>query len=110
MTIISLFGGTEKNNLRDFVLFIQIMVKVFKRLKIGYVLKLYYLRLLMFLNILNDGKKDRLNIALVHDLEVPIHKKIHELSKGNQQKLSIMTALMGNPHVLIFDEPSIRSG
>ncbi len=84
--------------------------KVFKkRLKIGYVPEKVvlppFVNVLEYLETMARIKKDRLNIALVHDLEVPIHKKIHELSKGNQQKLSIMTALMGNPHVLIFDEP-----
>lgn len=33
------------------------------------------------------------------------HKKIKELSKGNQQKIQFITAILNNPKLLILDEP-----
>lgn len=33
------------------------------------------------------------------------YKKVHELSKGNQQVLQIICAIMHNPQILILDEP-----
>lgn len=33
------------------------------------------------------------------------HRKIMELSKGNQQKVQMICALIHNPEILIFDEP-----
>lgn len=33
------------------------------------------------------------------------HKKIKELSKGNQQKIQFITAIINNPKLLILDEP-----
>jgi ABC-2 type transport system ATP-binding protein len=33
------------------------------------------------------------------------HKKIKELSKGNQQKLQFITSVINNPRLLILDEP-----
>jgi ABC-2 type transport system ATP-binding protein len=33
------------------------------------------------------------------------HKKIEELSKGNQQKIQFLAAILHNPSVLIMDEP-----
>ena len=46
----------------------------------------------------------------VHELakrfEAEPHKKVGELSKGNKQKIGIITALMHQPEVLIMDEPT----
>lgn len=39
------------------------------------------------------------------DLEQRERSKIGELSKGNQQKVQVAAALMGNPVVLLVDEP-----
>lgn len=39
------------------------------------------------------------------DLEKFKNKKIKELSKGNQQKVQFITAIMNKPKVLILDEP-----
>lgn len=50
-------------------------------------------------------KKDVIDMDLLHTLEIPVDKKIYELSKGNQQKLAMMTAFMGHPHLTVLDEP-----
>jgi len=44
---------------------------------------------------------------LLNKFEVPeyIDKKIKELSKGNQQKIQFITAIMHKPKLLILDEP-----
>ncbi len=43
---------------------------------------------------------------LVRRFEAEPEKKIGELSKGNKQKIGIITALMHQPDVLIMDEPT----
>ncbi len=40
------------------------------------------------------------------NLNSNLSKKIGELSKGNKQKLAIVSAFMNNPEVLIMDEPT----
>ncbi|MFX0184784.1 MAG: ABC transporter ATP-binding protein [Candidatus Hodarchaeota archaeon] len=43
---------------------------------------------------------------LVKLFDLPVKKKIGELSKGNKQKVSIIAAFMHDPDVLILDEPT----
>jgi ABC-2 type transport system ATP-binding protein len=43
---------------------------------------------------------------LVKRFKLPLKKKIGELSKGNKQKISIISAFMHEPDVLILDEPT----
>ncbi len=43
---------------------------------------------------------------LVRRFKLPLKKKIGELSKGNKQKISIISAFMHEPEVLILDEPT----
>lgn len=43
---------------------------------------------------------------LIKRFDLPIKKKIGELSKGNKQKVSIIAAFMHDPDVLILDEPT----
>ncbi len=44
--------------------------------------------------------------ALVARLEVDLHARIKQLSKGNRQKLAIVQALMHDAPLLVLDEPS----
>lgn len=80
-----------------------------RRLKIGYVPEKVVLpphvEVFDYLKTMARIKHDRIDLSLVHLFEVPIDKRIHELSKGNQQKLALMTAFMGKPNLLILDEP-----
>ena len=39
------------------------------------------------------------------DIESYKHKKIKELSKGNQQKIQFISAIINNPKLLVLDEP-----
>ncbi|MFX0087795.1 MAG: ABC transporter ATP-binding protein [Candidatus Hodarchaeota archaeon] len=43
---------------------------------------------------------------LIKRFNLPVKKKISELSKGNKQKVSIVAAFMHDPDVLILDEPT----
>lgn len=43
---------------------------------------------------------------LCHILEVPVDKKIQDLSLGNRKKVSIVCALQHRPQLLILDEPT----
>ncbi|AXH99898.1 ATP-binding cassette domain-containing protein [Sporosarcina sp. PTS2304] len=53
----------------------------------------------------SDAKQAALN--WLERFEVPhyTNKKVEELSKGNQQKIQVIAALMHNPKLLILDEP-----
>ena len=44
---------------------------------------------------------------LLHLLKLPLQKKIDELSFGQKQKLMIIQSFMGNPDVILLDEPLI---
>lgn len=80
-----------------------------RKLKIGYVPEKVvlppFVDVMEYLKTMARIKRDVINPTLIHELEVPIDKKIYELSKGNQQKLAVLTALMGKPHLLVLDEP-----
>ncbi len=39
-------------------------------------------------------------------LNVELHKKIRHLSRGNKQKIGLVIALMHDPELLVFDEPT----
>ena len=45
---------------------------------------------------------------LCERLEVPVDKKIDELSLGNRKKVSIVCAMQHKPQLFIFDEPTSR--
>ena len=43
---------------------------------------------------------------LVERFEVTVDRRVHELSKGNRQKLGVVIAFMHRPELLILDEPT----
>ena len=52
------------------------------------------------------NRKSSLREKLTELFEIPLNKKIGELSKGNKQKVGIISALMHDPDILILDEPT----
>jgi ABC-2 type transport system ATP-binding protein len=44
--------------------------------------------------------------SLAERLELDLSRRVHDLSKGNQQKVGVIQALMHRPDVLILDEPT----
>ena len=66
-----------------------------------------YLNVSEYLNFLEtDVKKHSINIEkLIARFGVNPKAKIKNLSRGNKQKLGIIAAVMGNPKVLLLDEP-----
>ncbi|MCY3414496.1 MAG: ABC transporter ATP-binding protein [Candidatus Heimdallarchaeota archaeon] len=58
-----------------------------------------------YLATLRTKEITRLN-EVVELFDIPLNKKIKQLSKGNKQKLGIALALMHDPKILILDEPS----
>lgn len=43
---------------------------------------------------------------LANQIDLDLHRKIRELSKGNKQKIGIVQALMGQPELIVLDEPT----
>ena len=52
------------------------------------------------------GVDGRLREELVDRFDVILDRQVHELSKGNRQKLAIVLAFMHRPELLILDEPT----
>lgn len=50
-------------------------------------------------------KRDPFDDGFLHLFQIPLFKKICELSKGNRQKLAILTTLIGKPDLVVLDEP-----
>lgn len=65
---------------------------------------------LLYLGALKHPEKQKLNTQIDYWLErfqIPEykHKKIEELSKGNQQKIQFIASVLHDPELLIIDEP-----
>ncbi len=65
---------------------------------------------LLFLAQLYGAEKQAAQDSLDHwlkrlDIEENRHKKIEQLSKGNQQKIQFLAAVLHDPEILILDEP-----
>lgn len=43
---------------------------------------------------------------LINDLEIDVNKRMNELSLGNKKKIAILQSLIGDPKLLILDEPT----
>jgi ABC-2 type transport system ATP-binding protein len=52
------------------------------------------------------GVHERLRDQLVARFDVVLDRQVHELSKGNRQKLGIVLAFMHRPDLLVLDEPT----
>ena len=52
------------------------------------------------------GIDTRLRDELVERFEVMLDRRIHELSKGNRQKIGLVLAFMHRPELLVLDEPT----
>src|SRR5215467_7292986 len=52
-----------------------------------------------------DWRSD-IEIKLLRDYELPLHRKVKALSKGMRTKLALLLALTRRPDLLILDEPS----
>ncbi|MBU1093645.1 MAG: ATP-binding cassette domain-containing protein [Firmicutes bacterium] len=80
-----------------------------KKLKIGYLpekaMLPMFVKVLPYLETLAKIKRTKIDQNLLLSFNIPIFKSIHELSKGNQQKLAIVSTFIGNPDLIILDEP-----
>lgn len=47
------------------------------------------------------------DLMLLHQFKIPLHKRIVTLSFGQKQKLLIVQAFMGNPDLILLDEPLV---
>lgn len=52
-----------------------------------------------------DASKKQIE-DLIRVLDIDVNKKMNELSLGNKKKIAILQALLGNPRLLIMDEPT----
>ncbi len=55
---------------------------------------------------LRGSVEAELRAALVERFGLPLDRPIHELSRGNRQKVGIVQAFMHRPDVLVLDEPT----
>jgi ABC-type multidrug transport system ATPase subunit len=80
-----------------------------KKLKIGFLPEKASLPLFVnvskYLHTLAKIKKTTMDHELLYDFHVPLSKSIHELSKGNMQKLALVSTFLGKPDLIILDEP-----
>ncbi len=80
-----------------------------RKLTIGYLPEVMMLPPLIkvcdYLETLAKVKKDVLSEELIHLFDIPLFKYIHQLSKGNRQKLAIISTFIGKPDLIILDEP-----
>ena len=61
---------------------------------------------LRFFATMRDRHLDREIAEYAERLNVDLHRKIHDLSKGNRQKIGVIQAFMHQPDVLLLDEPT----
>lgn len=80
-----------------------------KKLKIGYLPEVMMLPPLIkvsdYLETLARVKRDKISEDLLHLFKIPLFKYIYQLSKGNKQRLAIVSTFIGKPDLIILDEP-----
>lgn len=80
-----------------------------KKIKIGFcpekAMLPMFIQVSDYLKTMSRIKKGKADDELIHALKVPMLHGIHELSKGNLQKLALVSTFMGNPELVILDEP-----
>ncbi|MFA6800767.1 MAG: ATP-binding cassette domain-containing protein [Acholeplasmataceae bacterium] len=80
-----------------------------KPMKIGYLPEHIEFPLFMkvnrYIDLLSKIKEMTDYETLVYQFKLPLFKSIYQLSHGNRQKLGILSACMGHPELIIFDEP-----
>ena len=62
--------------------------------------------LLAFFASLRSGADLGYAVRLAERLDLDLARRVHDLSKGNKQKLGVVQAFMHRPDLLILDEPS----
>lgn len=58
-----------------------------------------------YLKAIERIRKGMYNKVLFEKFDIPYNKKISQLSKGNKQKLLIVSNIVGNNDLYVFDEP-----
>ena len=58
-----------------------------------------------YVHIFEKMKRVEIDTTLLHLFDIPLFRYIFQLSKGNKQKLAIITTLMGHADLLMLDEP-----
>lgn len=64
------------------------------------------LELLRFLAKMRNVDCEDAILSYADRLKLDLHRHIHDLSKGNRQKVGVIQAFMHNPDVLFLDEPT----
>lgn len=65
----------------------------------------FFMKGYMYLVLHAKMKGLQLDTQLLHLFDIPLFRYVHELSKGNQQKLAIVATLIGHADLIILDEP-----
>jgi len=80
-----------------------------RKIKIGYLPERIclprFINVYEYLKTIAKLKKSSLNFSLFHAFKIPLDQPIYTLSKGNLQKVGLITAFIGNPDFVILDEP-----
>ncbi|MDL2292640.1 ATP-binding cassette domain-containing protein [Acholeplasma sp. OttesenSCG-928-E16] len=64
-----------------------------------------HLKVLDYLLMISKLKKTNIPFDYLHKFEIPTDFTIKKLSKGNKQKVAIISAIMGKEKLLLLDEP-----
>ncbi|QWB95376.1 ATP-binding cassette domain-containing protein [Mycoplasmatota bacterium] len=80
-----------------------------KHMQIGYLPEHisfpWFMKVNRYLERLSMIKQSKAYDQYIYLFEIPLFKTIYELSKGNRQKLGIISACIGKPDMIILDEP-----